>query len=517
MELTNLGQVGWVKEGHDIITFQLGEGSSSSLLPGAIGSNKVFDNGPVIMQVDGLSVLLKGALNNEPEDIEEIIAGNWQLPELIEKQIKILYGKGPRNYTEDFDADHKLIRKWAKNDLLDSMFADWELSGLKSSNELAQAIIRRYYYFEEFYTKHFFSLSRLLDPKTRSKFNLPLPFRGMELVENKRARLASKKQINVFQDDYEEKDFDTVLVGNWNYGTVRKFKKYVKFLLSNALNNNVSIGHYKADSVGLIYGSNKLYRGTRDWILGSNLTPKNINSFIKHSLAAKVHVIIPEAWCAAKRIMLQKYCEINQRLKIEGKTLLKINGIEIGEEYHEHLFTLYVNAEVKKLIAYLSGAENQGKAFVSYSFRTGDKEEERWKFETIDLKYKEYITGLLDYHKEAANVLTQAKGIDGSISNITKDGVISKSGADLYYNYIIYLVMNLPIAEEICMKPFNDMIRINYPELYKAGWRRGLYNDIPKRQEDTAPNDRLQNSLNTATATLIAAVAKSLELQNKVA
>lgn len=516
MELTNLGQVGWVKEGHDVITFQLGSSSSTSLLPGILGATDTTgSNGPVIMKVDGHSVLLKGINNNEPEDIEELIAGNWQLPELIEKQIRILYGKGPHSYVEDFDDGHKLIRKWAKNEQLDSMFDDWELKGLpQSSNALTQAVIRRYYYFEEFYTKNFFSLSRLLDQSIVEKYGLQLPFKGMELVENKRSRLATKKEINMFQDDFEEKDFDAILVGNWNYGLVRKFKRYAKFQLSKALRYNVSIGHYKADAVGSIYGVNKLYKGTKDWILGSNLTPRNINSFIKNSLAAKVHVIIPESWCEAKRSMLQKYCEINQQLKEAEKQLLRVNGIELGVEYHEHLFTLYVNAEVKKLTAYLSGAENQGKAFVSYSFRTGDKEEERWKFETIDLKYKEYIEGLLSYHKTAADVLTQAKGIDGSISNITKDGVISKSGADLYYNYIIYLFMNLPIAEEICMKPFNDMIRINYPQLYKAGWRRGLYNEVPKRQEDTPSGDRLQNTMNNATAALIAAVAKQMHIQS---
>lgn len=142
---------------------------------------------------------------------------------------------------------------------------------------------------------------------------------------------------------------------------------------------------------------------------------------------------------------------------------------------------------------FLSGAENQGKAFVSYSFRNADKEEERWRFEEVDLKQKDHVDSRLAFHKRAEEVLLAAKGIDASISNISKDGIISKSGADLYYNYLIYLVMNRPIAEKICLKPFNDMLRINKPHLYKEGWRRGLYIEIPARQEETSPKDRLQN------------------------
>lgn len=515
MELQNLGSVGYVKEGHDIISFQIGSTTTGSPVT-TLFNNSVNPNEPVLMQVDNHTILLKGVLNNEPDDIEQLITENRILPELIEKQIRMLYGAGPHCYQIEFDEKGKRVRRWATNPEIDEMFDEWKLKGLPhSANDTVLQVARRYYYMEEFYPRFYFSLSRFLPDEMIQKLNLQPPIFGFELLENKRCRLASKKLINVFEDDYEEKDFDMVFVGNWNRGLIRKFKKYKKFQLSKARSYRVAVGHYKNDAVGSIYGVNKFYKGTREWILGSNLTPKNINSFIRNSLAAKVHVIIPDAWCESKKKMISAYCEINQKLQEENKTLIKINDIEIGTEYHEHLFTLYVNAEVKKLFKYLSGEDNQGKAFVSYSFRTGNTEEERWRFETIDLKYKEYVESLISYDKRSDEVLLSAKGIDGSISNITKDGVISKSGADLYYNYIIYLFMNRPIAEEKVMEPFNDMIRINKPHLYAEGWRRGLYVDVPQRQEDTSSNDRLQNQVNNTNAAVSTALSKVDALQQQ--
>ena len=98
-----------------------------------------------------------------------------------------------------------------------------------------------------------------------------------------------------------------------------------------------------------------------------------------------------------------------------------------------------------------------------------------------------------------------ARGIDPSISSISKDGVISKSGADLYYNYVIYL-HNLVLAEEITTEAINWAIKINFPELYSKGCRLGFYNDVPSREEEISPNDRLQNSLNNAVSTINRAI-----------
>jgi hypothetical protein len=68
----------------------------------------------------------------------------------------------------------------------------------------------------------------------------------------------------------------------------------------------------------------------------------------------------------------------------------------------------------------------------------------------------------------------------------------SKSGADVFYNYLIYL-MSLTPDDETCSEPFNMAVRINFPELYAQGFRIGFYRETPSRQEEVPVNNRLQN------------------------
>mgnify|MGYP000352653327 FL=1 len=87
-------------------------------------------------------------------------------------------------------------------------------------------------------------------------------------------------------------------------------------------------------------------------------------------------------------------------------------------------------------------------------------------------------------------MLLSSVGLDSSISRVSKDGVISKSGADAYYNYLIY-IMSLTSEDEICSEPFNMAVQINFPHLYSQGYRLGFYREVPARQEDVSPQNRL--------------------------
>ena len=89
-------------------------------------------------------------------------------------------------------------------------------------------------------------------------------------------------------------------------------------------------------------------------------------------------------------------------------------------------------------------------------------------------------------------VLLSAKGIDSSISNVSSDGIISKSGSDAYYNYMIYLTQQ-SIPERIVCADVNHAVRLNFPDEYARGVRVGFYRPTVKRQEETAPAQRMSN------------------------
>lgn len=496
MNYKNLGKVGYVSDGTDVFTFQVGSAISPTDPSLVINPNNNLPNVPVLLHVDNHSVLIKGELNNSDDIIEGTIEKNKLLPELIEKQVRMLYGKGPRVYTETYK-DNKLVRNWVKNSTIEDWLDSFEADGLENYRDTAKKIIRRLYYFEEFYLKWDMRGTRAMSAADRKRFNMSPPVIGFELVENKRCRLASTKNIDVFGDDLEESDFQKVFVGNWTYGMRRQFKKYRKLKRSNILQHNVGITHHKNDAVGKIYGINKFFEGVKDWIDASNLTPKNINAFIRNSLAAKTHIVVPNEWCDIKRDMLKDYCGLNARrveedpnAELIGINLLDGNKLEIGTEYKEYYFAKYFKNEIEKCVRFLSGPENQGKVHATISFKDEKGNDTQWKFESIKQDYKDYVEPLLKYDERSDDVLIASKGIPANVSNIDKDGVISKSGSDLYYNYVIYL-HTLTIAEEIAMQPYNLGLRINFPELYAQGLRIGLYNDIPQKQEDISPKDRL--------------------------
>jgi len=204
-----------------------------------------------------------------------------------------------------------------------------------------------------------------------------------------------------------------------------------------------------------------------------------------------VHIIIPDAWRQSQRMLIKALIDENVNREKNGETLLRYNGLEIGTKYKESILIQNMQTELRKLSSYLSGTKNQGKAYASISFLSGqDKVEQRWRIETIDLKYKEYVESIIEYDKKAEEAMVSSVGMDASISAISKDGIISKSGADVYYNYLIYLMQLSPVDEK-CAEPFNWALRLNFPKQYASGIRLGFYREVPAKQEDVAPNNRL--------------------------
>jgi hypothetical protein len=473
----------YVDDGN-VITFQIGtHPGMKSILD--------MDDKPVVnsrldvvnrwISVDGYNVCARGRDNRKCERIEQDIKNNRLLPRLISKQITMLYGKGPRVYRERMH-DNKIIRQWVELPEIDAWLKGWQANGMEMSyTDFAMAVIKRHYFFRDYFIKWRMSYGRLIGR---------LPVAGMELVDNRYCRLATLKS-DVAGDVVLYNDFRYVLFGNWNYGAA-KFKVYPLFRLGEVDDiRYAAISHHRESSVGSYYGENETHEGVKTHLKTSNDLPEFIDSFLNNSLAAKLHVIIPDAWIISRRSQIKALCEENKKRKGENKELLKYNGIDIGTEYRESLIVQLTKGELGKLSDYLSGKKNQGKAFATYSFLNASAgTEERWHIETIDLKYKEYIDSLINYDKRVDEVLLGAVGMDASISSVSKDGVISKSGADVYYNYLLY-IMSLTPDDEKCCEPFNWAIEINFPDLYREGFRIGFYREIPSRQEDVSPSNRL--------------------------
>lgn len=509
MEYINLGSLGYYRDNGGVISFQMGENMPAKSETGVIDFTQ-FNNvsSPVIFNVGNNHVLIKGADNRLPDEITSVIGGNRILPTLLEKQVTMLYGKGPHVYKKVFK-DGKPGREWVQNDTIENWMGSWKEKGLQDNiKEFCEKVIRDNYYFDDYWVKWRTNKAR--------RINGSAPIAGLEHIENRRCRLATRKDIKAVGADYEDKDFQTVIVGNWIASMEKTFKIYKRFRYRDPAKFTTSVSYHKNSTPGQIYGYNRFYAGIKDWLLGTNRNPQYINSYLENSLSAKVHVIIPSEWLDMVRQKIEKYCEANQKRHDDGESLLKYpneDGIEIGTEFHEQLLDVYVKKEMRRLSQFLSGVKNQGKIWTTYSFRTNDGNDVEWQIKPIDLKYKEYISSLIDYDKRADMVITSAKGLPSAISNLDKEGIISKSGADVYYNYIVYL-HNLHLHEETVTEPLNFAVKVNFPNLYRQGFRIGFYNEVPSRQEEVSPNDRLQNTVNNSVQDATQRLEQRMEEQN---
>lgn len=468
----------------NVLSFQIGEGqqlfnTAGMLMP---QENRSYLHEHQWLSVNGYQVCMRGVNNNLCDEVTTEIKQNRLLPRLYSKEIKMLYGNGPCAYMQTVEGG-KMKREYTALPAWDEWLNTWQERGMETTaQEFAKTNIKNFYYFGDFFCKFRFARGKRLGM---------MPVAGIEPLENKHCRLATTRQ-DIAYEQISYSDFRHIAVGRWSYG-LGNYKIYPKFALSEVDNYlYAAVSHHREKSVDEFYGVNETHQGARPYILGSNSTATYINSFLRNSLAAKIHIVIPNAWVVSKRSQLTKLCEENKLRKSKDKDLVKYNGIEIGTEYRESLLVEYMRLELRKIGDYLSGAENQGKAYSSISFMDASGHEQQWKIETIDLKYKEYIDSLIAYDKRTEEALLSSVGLDASISAVSKDGVISKSGSDSYYNYLIY-IMSLTPEDEICAEPFNIALKLNFPELYKQGYRIGFYREVPQRQEDISPKDRLNN------------------------
>lgn len=478
-------------------TYQIGETPIRSASDGRYTSSADTTSGVLTPRKIGrFYVWPNGEDNLEPNTCKALIKGNRLLPQLIEKQIAILYGTGPKLFREVIGEDGKIVRTYVKDDAIQEWLDSWRQNGLPDSYETyLNKCIRTYYYSEGIYSKIHLSRAQMVGLKKA------LPVSGLEHVSDLRCRFATVKDITN-TTDVEDRDFTHVMVGNWETtGEVTKFNVYPRIDYQRPLSRHCAISYTKNPNYGEeIYATNKFFAGIKEWIRGCNATPEYINSFLENSLSARHHVIIPQAWMDQKETMLQEMCDANRQLEAEGKKSSEFHVIKIGKKtlelgitYTPALLDKYVMMEIDNLANFLSGrGKNQGKIYTSRSFRNDNGDLESWKIEEIPQKYKEYIEAIISYDKRADMVLLSAKGIDSSISNVSSDGVISKSGADSYYNYMIYLTQQ-SIPESIVCSELNHAIRLNFPAEYAAGIRIGFYRPTVKHQDEVSPADRLSN------------------------
>ena len=464
------------------------------------------------MRLNEFSVPLWGEGHNlYPQQVFTTTEENKLLPEVIQKQVKFLFGKGPRLYREIIQGEgenQRRVRIPVENKEIQDWLNSWEENGYNHYWDYLKNTITDFYYVNTCVSKYEFSRLRRLAPSPSGRAGVGLPIQALTYIGSDQARLATK--LDPVTNRIANKDCNFVIIGDWmnpnryNYEVYNRFNPADPFRYPTAVAFNSDKTFTKN-----IYALNNWFKGLFEWIKASNLTPQYLNSYLRNALNAHVHVIIPGSWYNKQRDILQAICNENRDNEVPVQTEYK--GLKLIDEkgkpilFYETMVDQLIANELRTIGKFMTGeGENQGKLWASTKWG-----EDGWEFKEFPGKFKEYFDSVISLDRRADQVILAGKGISSSITNVEQDGMISKSGSEVYYNYLIY-VASLTLDEYFILKEMNRAIHLNFPEAKKQGIKLGFWIDIPAKLQDTTPADR---PAQTATANPQTNVQKTQEQQ----
>lgn len=440
--------------------------------------------------------------NLYPQEVYNVISDNKLLPELLSKQVQFLFGKGPYLYKEEIVGEGKNQKKTrvpVQDPEIQAWLESWEDNGYPSVWEYLINIITDYYHVLSSISQYHFTRSRRIIAPGKKNSTGTLPVAALSYIGSEKARLGVLRSKVHPGQPIRNEDCEFILVGDWFNPGKRGFEVYPRLRIQNPFQYETAISWVKSKTFTKeLYPYNEWFKGLYEWIKGSNLTPKYINSYLRNALNAHVHVVIPGSWYLKMKEILQDLCRQNMVGSSSMPLQAEFQGVKLIDpltnepyEFYEGMMDDLINHKLTEITTFLSGeGKNQGKLWATTKWG-----EDGWEFKEFPGKFKEYLDSLISYDKRADQVILAGKGINSSISNVEADGLISKSGSDVFYNFMIYAIA-LTIPEHHVTKDLNRAIRMNFPRVKEQGIKLGLQIDVPAKQQETTPADRPANNIN---------------------
>ena len=438
----------------------------------------------VCVTIGGYHVPIWGELHNlYPQEVDALIRENKLLPGILRKQEDFLYGHGPYLYREEI-VDGKKVRVPIEDERIQNWLDSWERFGVDSYEDYLRQLIADYYRVRTCITQYRFARGRV--------FSIAGSILALSYVGADEARLATEEDF--IRKRIKQSDCPYVAVGDWMLrGTGVNFDIYNRLDPANPYKYPNAIAFNSCKSFGKwVYAYNEWFTGLKEWVKASNLTPKYLNSYLKNALNAHVHVKIPQAWVVVHADAIKTICQQNIATNQEH-WVYEYRGVKLVDpekklpyRFSQNMVDDLIANELEKITTLLSGeGKNQGKLYA-----TTKVGQEGWEFVEFPSKFKDYFDSVIKYDERADKVTLAGIGISSSITNVENDGVISKSGSDVYYNYVVYL-NSLSYAEKFVCKEINRAIRLNFPHAVEQNIRLGFRIEVPAKQQDTTPSERI--------------------------
>jgi len=430
--------------------------------------------------------------NLYPQEVAAITGEHKLIPQLIKKQVNFLFGKGPRLYQEQIVGEnenkHRVRVPWVDSNI-ENWLESWEDKGYPHYWKYLKKLATDYYFVKTCASQYHINKKRRIG--TDNSIDA-LSYIGAD--EARPAAVGDFVNRRIKMEDCQY-----VIVGDWLYISSHEYDAYRRFDPQNPLKYPGAIA-FNADEnfTKWVYAYSDWFKGAFEYIKSSNLAPKYTNSYYKNALNAHVHVIIPGDWYMQQRTIIEGICSNNLMCDPDTPLQTEYRGVrlvdDIGKPYRffETMVDDLIGCELKRITSLMSGeGKNQGKLYATTQW--GDTP---WKFEDFPGKFKEFIESINSNDKRSDQVVLASLGIPGALTGVDKDGVISLAGADVYYNYLLY-VSTLTWDEYFILQELNRAMRINFPYAKTQGLKIGFWIDIPAKQQDTTPSQRFGN---TATA-----------------
>lgn len=395
--------------------------------------------------------------NNElPQEIRDTVKNNYLAPGLLTKKTQLLWGTGPKLYYQKA-SEGKVRKEWVE----DNEVQDW-LDSFDAEEYLLKEAVD-YNHVEGNFSKIFLARSSRVGKPKISR---------LEHISPEYARLATKRNGNpkkadtVVEMDYTFSDFNKLL----------EYRDYPIFDYLNPFKHKVSAFYSNLYSFCSDYYSIPDIYGSLEWIRRSTAVPLIFKALSKNSLNVKYHITSPEEFWNEKRRQLQQQCT------------------DSGKVYKEKYLEEYRRNLLHQISEILSGDEAVGRFWHTtkmFSVEGVNLLEHGWEIKAIDQNIKDFIESQIKLSERADNAVASGLNIHGALGNISKNGT-ANSGSEQLYALKNYLLTGIDIPEMIITKAINYAIKANWPN--KRGLKIGFYHDVPEKESDVSPADRISNN-----------------------
>jgi len=409
-----------------------------------------------------------GTNNNLPNVIRNIIQENYIAPGLLNKKKQLLWGDGPKLYSEVVQ-DKEIYKDWRDRKDKDAKeIYKWLYSW--DFEQYLEECATTYQYMQGVFTKFISNRGARIGKGFINK---------LEHISHEHCRMASVitndthwplnryiKPTHAVLTDYSFSHINSLI----------DYKDYELFDKDKPFKNKISVGYSRtATFLQDIYTLPDIY-GALEWIKRSTAVPLILKALSMNGINLTFHIESP-----------QKYWE-----DIQNKLMEKASSE--GRIYNSSELQEYETNIMRQISDSLSGVENAGKFIHTKKILEVDGSnllEHGWTIKPIEQNLKDFVEAQTKISSKSDYAVSAAINIHSALGNISESGK-SDSGSEQLYAYMIYLLTANNLPEMIVCKHINQAIMVNFPN---TDLRIGFYHTQPNRQSDVSSKDRINNKI----------------------